>query len=76
VQVDGKAAHHADPDRQPVSGCIGRQRRPPHRVLGGHGVNAVPFEIADELLQQPAGVGELKSQRPPQIQVVGQRIAQ
>jgi uncharacterized protein YjlB len=55
---------------------IDRQRRPPHRVLGGHGVNAVPFEIADELLQQPAGVGELKSQRPPQIQVVGQRIAQ
>ena len=59
-----------------VRGRSGGQGRPGQRVLGGDCVDAVGFEVADELPEQPAGVGELEPQRPAQVQVVTQRVAQ
>src|SRR6266540_4459827 len=76
VQVGREAAHHAETDRPPVRRRPGGQRRPGQRTLGGDGVHAMRLEAADELIQQPAGVGELESQRPAQVQIVGQRVGQ
>jgi hypothetical protein len=45
-------------------------------MLGGDGVRAVGFEVASELAEQPAGVGEPEPERPAQVQVVAQRVTQ
>src|SRR5206468_4441074 len=46
------------------------------RVLGGDGVDAAGFEVADELAEQPPGAGEPEAQCPAQAQVIPQRITQ
>ena len=44
-------------------------------VVGGDGVDAALFEVADELAEEPAGIVQLESERAAKGEVVLQRSA-
>ena len=76
VQVGGEPARHRQPVHPPARIRVGGQGCPGQRILDGGGPDVVVVEVGDVLGQQVLGPLQLEAQRPPDAQVVGQRLAQ
>ena len=73
LEVGGEPPHGAQPDRPPVGRGLARKRHPLERLVDRDRVEAVPFEVGDELAEQPPGGLELEPEGVPKAQVVFQR---
>ena len=69
-------AHHAQPLRPPSRAHARGSDRPGHRHRRGDGVSARPFEVVDEVGEQPIVAAELVAQRSANSEVVHRRLAE